>query len=369
MGIDVSVVIPAYNKGHLLRLTLASFDQQTYDPRRYELIVVDDGSEDATEEIVNSCRMTCRLRYVKQPNAGRSAARNVGVRQANGDVILFSDAEAIPSPDLVAEHMKHHLSTNAAVFGNTFDVITFWDSALSGSLPGFPPATLSSLLQTVIAFSILSDSERQKVEKALRGESVQFVTEEEIRANFSSLEKYSLNKSFHHFDEVLKAYPPTLEGFVVPWFMFVTVNASIRKDVLEEVGMFDESFSGWGLEDVELGYRLCKAGVKFRHEAGAVNYHQLHPVSTKARKSEHARNYRLFCEKHPAFEVYLFWRCTLGELTPNEYNEVVKGYLQIEKNVGNAAVADYLQLCKGFAYQYIDSYGHLQKTFGPLPYV
>lgn len=63
----------------------------------------------------------------------------------------------------------------------------------------------------------------------------------------------------------------------VPWHYFLTGNASARKADLLRVGIFDEDFTGYGHEDLELGYRLLKAGCQLHYNAQAVNYHW-HPV-------------------------------------------------------------------------------------------
>jgi GT2 family glycosyltransferase len=63
----------------------------------------------------------------------------------------------------------------------------------------------------------------------------------------------------------------------VPWHYFLTGNASARKSDLLRVGLFDEEFTGYGHEDLELGYRLQKAGCRLHYNAQAVNYHW-HPV-------------------------------------------------------------------------------------------
>ncbi|MCL5038094.1 MAG: glycosyltransferase [Chloroflexi bacterium] len=69
----------------------------------------------------------------------------------------------------------------------------------------------------------------------------------------------------------------------LPWLYFLTGNASVPKNRLIEAGMFDDSFTGYGHEDLELGYRLQKLGLKIHYLHNAVNYH-LHPVEWEERK-------------------------------------------------------------------------------------
>ena len=85
----VSVVIPAYNAARFIRQTLDSAAAQTF--RDFEIIVVDDGSQDETAQIVESFGE--RVRLIRQPNGGVSKARNVGMEQARGEYIAFLDAD------------------------------------------------------------------------------------------------------------------------------------------------------------------------------------------------------------------------------------------------------------------------------------
>jgi glycosyltransferase involved in cell wall biosynthesis len=91
----VSVVIATYNRSGLLRETIDSVLKQTF--RDFELIVVDDGSTDNTEEVLKS--YGDRLRYFRQENRGPSAARNFGVSHARAGWISIQDSDDICAPD------------------------------------------------------------------------------------------------------------------------------------------------------------------------------------------------------------------------------------------------------------------------------
>ena len=82
----VSVVIPTYNRAHLLKDAIQSVLVQTFTD--FEIIIVDDGSTDDTRELINSFDDP-RIRYVKQENAGVSAARNRAMELATGELIAF----------------------------------------------------------------------------------------------------------------------------------------------------------------------------------------------------------------------------------------------------------------------------------------
>ena len=95
-----SIVIPTYNRAHLIAKTLNSVLNQTYS--NFEIIVVDDGSKDNTQEIVASFTDK-RIYYYKKENGERAAARNFGVHKAKGDYINFFDSDDLMYP--------HHLQT------------------------------------------------------------------------------------------------------------------------------------------------------------------------------------------------------------------------------------------------------------------
>jgi glycosyltransferase involved in cell wall biosynthesis len=95
----VSVVVPAYNRGGTIARSLESISAQTY--QNWQAIVVDDGSADATAEIVGTlAREDARFRLIRHAhNRGAQAARNTGIRAARGSWIAFLDADDQFLPD------------------------------------------------------------------------------------------------------------------------------------------------------------------------------------------------------------------------------------------------------------------------------
>ena len=107
---SVSVVIPAHNYAHYLPCAIDSVLAQTRGA--LEVIVVDDGSTDATREVVARYR-DARVRYVWQENAGLSAARNTGIREARFDFIAFLDADDRWQPELLDQVMAQFAALDA----------------------------------------------------------------------------------------------------------------------------------------------------------------------------------------------------------------------------------------------------------------
>jgi glycosyltransferase involved in cell wall biosynthesis len=99
----VSVIIPTFNRATWVREAIASVLAQTYS--HLELIVVDDGSYDATPEVVQACGDG--LIYIQQAHAGVSAARNRGVAASRGALIAFLDSDDMWLPKKIAAQVAH----------------------------------------------------------------------------------------------------------------------------------------------------------------------------------------------------------------------------------------------------------------------
>lgn len=86
----ISIITPAFNAEYSIEQTIASVQRQSRED--WELIIIDDGSTDATRSIAESVS-DLRIKVVRQENAGVSAARNAGLRLARGDYVTFLDAD------------------------------------------------------------------------------------------------------------------------------------------------------------------------------------------------------------------------------------------------------------------------------------
>jgi cellulose synthase/poly-beta-1,6-N-acetylglucosamine synthase-like glycosyltransferase len=94
--VRASVIVPAYNAEKTIGQCLDALADQTIGRSEYEIIVVDDGSNDATAEVVARHQ---GIKSIKQGNAGPAAARNNGANLAQSPIIVFTDSDCVPQPD------------------------------------------------------------------------------------------------------------------------------------------------------------------------------------------------------------------------------------------------------------------------------
>jgi GT2 family glycosyltransferase/DNA-binding beta-propeller fold protein YncE len=108
----VSVVVCAYNAADTIADNLQSLERLTYPD--YEIILVDDGSKDRTGEIAKSFS---RVRVIETPNAGLSAARNVGLAEATGEIVAYTDADTRVDPDWLTFLVQPFLTSEVVASG------------------------------------------------------------------------------------------------------------------------------------------------------------------------------------------------------------------------------------------------------------
>jgi glycosyltransferase involved in cell wall biosynthesis len=211
----LSIVIPTFNRLARLQRVLAGLEHQTCSLADAEIIVISDGSTDGTNEwlaarAAGSLQKDLPLLPVIQANQGVAAARNAGLAQATGKVVLFIDDDVVPSPQLVAEHLATHAAHNDGVI------------VLGPMLtpPGF------------------------RMQAWVRWEQAMLVKQ--------------------YDDMVAGHWAPTAR-------QFYTGNTSLARRHLVESGGFDPAFRR--AEDVELAYRLARQGLRFVFNANAIGYH------------------------------------------------------------------------------------------------
>ena len=211
--LPVSVVMPYYAQPEELGRTLAALEGQTYPRELFEVVVVDDGSPEPLER--PSTPLDVKVVRQEDLGFGVARARNAGVRAAAHDILLFLDADLLPEAEWVAAHARwHHAVPDAMTQG-------FW---LRVSVDGVDAGTIRSRPGTL--------------KELFAGQEANWFQGRQLHSTFDRASRAS--------DD-----------------MFGTVaggNLGIRRGFHELVGGFDESFTQWGKEDTEFGYRACTRG-------------------------------------------------------------------------------------------------------------
>jgi glycosyltransferase involved in cell wall biosynthesis len=95
----ISVIIPAHNAAATITACVRALTAQTAVPDEYEILVIDDGSDDGTPQLAAAAGAD----VLRQPRQGQAAARNAGLRAAQGEIACFTDADCVPAPDWIAQ--------------------------------------------------------------------------------------------------------------------------------------------------------------------------------------------------------------------------------------------------------------------------
>jgi glycosyltransferase involved in cell wall biosynthesis len=207
---SISIIIPTYNRLDRLIKVLDGLEKQSFPQESFEVIVVSDGSSDGTVEYLSSLKTALNLQVAHQENQGVASARNRGIQEASGELVLFIDDDVVPTSWLITEHVRCHQQQGP-------------DSIVIGPM----------LTPDDIVLSPWVHWEQEALAKQYRA----------MQAG---------------------VWEPTAR-------QFYTGNTSLARHHLLESGGFDPSFRR--AEDVELAYRLAERGLKFVFNPNAVGYH------------------------------------------------------------------------------------------------
>ena len=242
-----SVIIPVYNQLFSLLLVLQGFAKQSIETDEFEIIIVNDGSKDITpdtEKLFESIVSNCMV--IHTPNNGRAFARNIGINAASTNILIFNDADRIPSSNFVEKHIMHHNEGRKIVVGNPQN---FWGK-------------------------ICWESNIQ----------------DEI------LRKKAINSIY--YNEINTKINMKPENVKYIWMSLLIGNASINKKIICDAGKFDVQFKEWGFEHFELGFRLWRQGNNIYHDSSIINYHLVHSREKNFYKSRIIENFKIMEEKY-----------------------------------------------------------------------
>jgi len=221
----LSVIIPTHNRADILEVCLEKITRQ--EGVDFEVIVVDDGSEDHTAKVVSGFEDVI---YIKQKASQQGVARNKGAKKATGDILLFIGDDIFVEPGFLMQHMNvHTLNANeeTVVLG-----YTTWDPFL------------------------------------------------EINPYMEFLESSGWQFAYHLLSPGFTDHPE-------PYKFFYTSNISLKKTLFDKE-KFNTKFTEYGWEDIELGYRLWKKhGMRLYYEPDAIAlHHHLIPESALEQKMQ-----------------------------------------------------------------------------------
>ena len=208
----VSVVIPTRQRRAALERALRSFEAQTAAPESFEVVVAVDGSTDGTQEMLEAMDPPYPLRAVRGRGVGRAAACNEAISAARGDVLIILDDDMQVSPAFVERHASNHPA------GSRFCVMGAAPVRLDGSSP-----LAARYVQAKFAAHL---------------------------ARLGEPSHLNAPRSFY------------------------SGNSSVRAEVMREVGGFDEGFTVYGNEDVDLALRLRAAAVELRYDPEALAHQE-----------------------------------------------------------------------------------------------
>jgi GT2 family glycosyltransferase len=246
---SASVVIPTHNRLEDLQRTVAGVEAQ-FAPggRSPELVVVDDGSSDGTDEWLRRESSRGRLKGFSQRNAGPAVARNRGAAAATGEVVLFLGDDTVPEAGWLLAHLEEHRLHGGA--GRPLAVVGY---------TGFPDADDTPFLRFI-------------------------------------------NEYGPQFGYLLIDDPRRLA-----FNFFYTSNVSIDRAEMMRLGGFREDFPAAAWEDIEFAYRATKAGLSLRYQplARAAHHHRVHPRTFCRRQRTSGRSAAIFAHLHPELAGFL----------------------------------------------------------------
>lgn len=249
----ISVIIPVYNQYESLMYTLNGFKEQSF--TSFEIIIVDDGSDDFIKNLSSTefSELTKKnVNVIHQKNEGRAVSRNVGLKHASGDLVIFNDADRIPDKKLIENYNKGAKQGKKIQIGVSLDYYGLKKEYLD-------------------------------------------------RLDWVNIKKFS--RSSRYFQKVVNVVDKEWKNiFEYPWLCFLVGNSCVEKSVFENVGKFDESFKDWGFEHFELAYRMFEFGYDFYLNSDALNYHIPHPRGKDYYSEKIIYNIEKLISMHPDIE-------------------------------------------------------------------
>lgn len=259
--LETSVLLLHYNKNYEILLILEALCKQTVRKDSFEIIIIDDGSDNSIKNEVDYYKTkNLIINLIELQHSGnRAAARNLAVEKASGENIIFLDADMIPSNNFIERHLNN-INSGRNIVSYGFRHLLY----------GFPQ---------------------------------EYITPEVIEKRYDILENMPClldeRESFIYSHEKLNV------NLSEAWYIGYSHNFGLKKTLYTTIEGFDSNFKyGWGVEDVELAFQLYKAGAKFIYDTQILLYHICHKSSFN--ENSYNRNLQYFYNKYKSFEPELF---------------------------------------------------------------
>jgi len=303
--LDATVIMPTFNKAAYLDLTLSSYSTQRAE--NFEIIVIDDGGSDDAKAIAEQHKSEIPIRFMRCDHLGRAGARNVALRQARGDIVIFSDDDRLVGPDFIAAHVEAHRTADApqVVLGWMYGIVSLLERKMLGPL--FP----------TIARELAASGRKAEAGR------IALLDATAIRERFNEtvVQMATIEPDWDRkVSPAIAMFGEQLENFELGWFLGSTGNMSAPRSAIEALGGFDGGYTGYGMEDTDLCYGLCRAGARVRLCRDAVNFHQLHAKANLS--AEITTTLRYFCRKHDNLDAFLFAEWFFNKLDLTQANQI-----------------------------------------------
>lgn len=237
----VSVIIPSHNSVGTLPGTLLSISNQKLtkiEVSLVEVIVVDDGSTDGTEDEIKKIELNFEFKYIKQVRGGRGVARNVGVAASSGEILIFLDSDILIEENFIKEHMLRHECIGNSVFvGFRENIHLESGDAIKFVLSGMKPD-----IGTDFRFFKHVGLDWTRMHRHVSD------------TKYGDIRILDETRNFKDFgmDRVCGVWDlPS---------MVITHSVSLKKQDFFECGGFNLGFNGWGMEDTFFGACLISLG-------------------------------------------------------------------------------------------------------------
>ncbi|MBN2531982.1 MAG: glycosyltransferase [Spirochaetales bacterium] len=279
----VTLCIPLKNGEEHIHHVLANISRTAYPHEKIEVIFGDHGSTDNSKKIVQeygkNSPLIIKIIDVSYNGPNRAFNRNQIIKHAGGSVLLFIDHDILVSQDFISEHV----AMQRRFPGCMVTGYTFGKESITQLKTDIAMVNLNNINSS---FTLLQSSHEFK----------------DIRES----EGFIQNQGYH---EILNGIPGS-------WRLFWTCNLSVLKKDIEELGGFDEHFTGWGLEDEEFAYKFYLAGKTMIIANRAWAFHIPHSTDTRRNIVSWRKNWNHFFHKYPCREIellYFFEAISSGE--------------------------------------------------------